>query len=409
MQNINLKHAKILVIDDQVANTDVLSDLLELEEYVNVKAINDSRQALDIVKDWKPDLVLLDLMMPFYNGFDIMKMIKENLLENEFLPILVLTADISNETKRKALSEGATDFLFKPFELVEVSLRISNLLQSRYMFLQLQKQNKQLDIKVNERTVQLEKANKELNEAYERIQASDQFKTIFISNISHELRTPLNGIFGFAQILAENDFSKEEKAVYLNKIYESSDRLLKTITNYIDISNLVAMTQRVTRKDFFPDFIVQNVIEEYSDLIQEKNILLEADIPVNCRCYLSTDANILTKVVGHLVDNAVKFSHKGKINIGFRFEEGNFIFYVKDEGIGISKENQERIFEAFVQEDSGSTRSYEGNGLGLAISQKFVELLGGKIWIESEKNVGTTVFFSLPGISNEMLKKRKGT
>ena len=231
MLNTDYKNARILIVDDQEANTEILADLLEMEDYINVKTITDSRQVLDMVKGWNPDIILLDLMMPFFNGYDIMKMIRAMLRSNEFLPILVLTADISEDTKRKALSEGATDFLSKPFELVEVTLRIRNLLHTRYLFSQLQNQNQVLDQKVQERTEQLALINKELNEAYERIQASDRFKTIFINNISHEIRTPLNGILGFSQIIAENEIPQEEKAVYLKKI-----TIIRLIYHFEDIA-----------------------------------------------------------------------------------------------------------------------------------------------------------------------------
>ena len=393
-------------MDDQEANTEILADLLEMEDYIHVKTITDSRQVLDIVKGWNPDIILLDLMMPFFNGYDIMKMIRAMLRSNEFLPILVLTADISEDTKRKALSEGATDFLAKPFELVEVTLRIRNLLHTRYLFRQLQNQNQVLDQKVQERTEQLALINKELNEAYERIQASDRFKTNFINNISHEIRTPLNGILGFSQIIAENEIPQDEKAVYLKKIFDSSTRLIKTITNYIDISNLMSGTQMVVKKEIRPDIILTLVADEFQMISMEKKIPVEIDIPGDDLCKLNSDSEILRKILYQLLDNALKFIKEGSVRMGFNVKEDRLLFFVEDTGIGVAEKHQKNIFDAFVQEDAGSTRAFEGNGLGLTIAKQFVELLEGNIWMKSTKGEGTSVFFELPGVIHKRIENK---
>ncbi len=404
MKSKRFKDAKILIVDDQEANIEILADLLEMEEFTWVKSVKDSRKVMDLVVTWKPDLILLDLMMPFFSGFDIMQMIKKTLPENEYLPILVLTADISEDTKRKALAGGATDFLFKPFELVEVTLRINNLLYAKYMFQQIQKQNQELEEKVKDRTRELENLNSELNAAYLKVQASDQFKTIFINNISHEIRTPLNGILGFSQILAENDIAQEDKDVYSRKIFESGNRLIKTITSYIDISNLVAGAQTVVVNELRPAALVYQVSDEYMSLSREKNIPIAIEIPEDQSAKLLSDSEIVRKVLGHLLDNALKFTEQGEIKIGYVHVDSMIRFFVKDTGIGIAEENMESVFESFAQEDEGSSRAFEGSGLGLTISKKFTELLAGKIWIESEKNHGTTVYFEIPGLIAERAK-----
>jgi len=398
MKNEDFTDARILIVDDKEANIEILSDLLEMEDYRNVKTISDSRKVMSLVKRWRPELILLDLMMPFYSGFDILRMVKETLSEHEFLPILVLTADISEETKQRALAEGATDFLFKPFELVEVSLRIRNLLRSKFMFQQLLVQNEVLEEKVKERTVELKKKNDELNEAYQKMQASDRFKTIFINNISHEIRTPLNGILGFSQILTEDGIPKEDKDIYFEKIYESSNRLIKTITNYIDLSNLHAGSQRVIKKELQPNLLIYQVKDELLSISNKKQIPIIVDIPQESNFKFISDADILRKILGHLLDNAIKFTKEGEVLMGYERFSSVLRFFIKDSGVGIAEDRKEAIFESFVQEDEGSGRFFEGSGLGLTISKKFTELLGGKLWIDSEKNVGTAVYLEIPGI-----------
>mgnify|MGYP003977439325 FL=1 len=146
---------KFLIIDDKVPNTLLLEGILQEENFENFLSITDSRKALTSFLNFKPDLILLDLHMPHMDGYAVMKQLRKNIPENSFLPILVLTADITSEAKQHALSEGATDFLTKPFDPTEVILRIRNLLQTRSLHLQLQNQNQTLDQKVQERTQQL--------------------------------------------------------------------------------------------------------------------------------------------------------------------------------------------------------------------------------------------------------------
>ncbi|OJV35492.1 MAG: hypothetical protein BGO29_05260 [Bacteroidales bacterium 36-12] len=150
----NLKNAKILVVDDLQSNIDVLKGLLEIEGYTNIECLLDSRKVSDFVKTYDPDLILLDLMMPHMSGYEVMEKLKDDraksLNPNKFLPILVLTADITTEAKHKALKGGAKDFLSKPFDLIEVSYRIRNLLETQYLYQQLKSKNIALEEKVVE-------------------------------------------------------------------------------------------------------------------------------------------------------------------------------------------------------------------------------------------------------------------
>lgn len=156
--------ARILIVDDQHSNVLLLEGILQEEDYSNCKGITDPRQALPVYLEYQPDLILLDLQMPYLNGFEVMNQIRKRVLPQVFLPILVLTADITPETKRQALEEGATDFLTKPFDSTEVILRIRNLLQTRALHLQLQDQNQVLEQKVRERTRELEETQIEILE-----------------------------------------------------------------------------------------------------------------------------------------------------------------------------------------------------------------------------------------------------
>ena len=155
MLNSTLKNARILIIDDQESNIALLESVLAREGYIDLKSTTDPRQVSAIFESFQPDLILLDLRMPHLDGFAVMELLRERILAEEYLPILVLTADITPETKLRALSVGARDFLTKPFDVAEVSLRIRNLLETRYLHLQQKNQNQILEQKIQERTVEL--------------------------------------------------------------------------------------------------------------------------------------------------------------------------------------------------------------------------------------------------------------
>lgn len=179
----DLKDAVLLVVDDQQANVDVLTALLEVQGYENVLATTDPRVAVDMIRTHTPDLLLLDLMMPHISGYDLMAQIKTLLPEGHYMPILVLTADATNEARKRSLSSGASDFLTKPFDFVEAGLRIRNLLFTAYLMQQLRDQNAVLEEKVRKRTQQLEEANINLVEERNRaIQNEIRYRTLFNAN-----------------------------------------------------------------------------------------------------------------------------------------------------------------------------------------------------------------------------------
>jgi two-component system sensor histidine kinase/response regulator len=397
MIDFSLKKANILIVDDQEANIDVLEGFLEMQGYLHIKTTTDPRQVVTLLETFQPDVILLDLSMPYMNGFEVMEELKKILPDHILLPILVLTADITSEAKIRALSGGASDFLTKPFDLLEVGLRIKNLLYSSYLQQQLQNQNKILDEKVRERTLELLKKNVELNEAKEKAEASDRLKTAFINNISHEIRTPLNGILGFGQILTDPNLGEPEKAEYLAILNESSERLINTVTKIMEISMISSGNQEVYKKQIFPEIVVSEVFKQFFSLCEAKNLQLSLAIPASDQTpFFYSDQELLGKILRHLMDNAVKFTREGFITMGYTFDEKELTFFVKDTGKGISLEGKQLIFKNFMQEDNSYTRSFEGCGLGLSISQGLVDLLGGRLWVESESGKGSTFFFTLP-------------
>jgi signal transduction histidine kinase len=398
MINPSLKEANILIVDDQEANVDVLYGFLEMQGYENIVTTTDPRDVVDLLSSFKPDLILLDITMPYLNGFEVMEQLRELIPENIFLPILILTADITTESKIRALSGGASDFLIKPFDLLEVGLRIKNLLYTSYLNQLLMNQNSVLDEKVRERTHELVRKNVELDAAREKAESSERLKTSFINNISHEIRTPLNGILGFGQILTDPFLKEEEKAEYLHIMNESSERLISTVTNFMEISIISSGNQEVIKAEFKPEFVLNDLKGHFKGICDRKNINLSVSLPPEAGFQkIYTDKELLFKILRHLLDNAIKFTDAGGfIILGFEVRESEFLFYVKDNGKGISEDGKQSIFKRFMQEDNSYTRGYEGCGIGLSISTGLIELLGGTIWVDSEKGKGSTFFFTVP-------------
>ncbi len=236
-----------------------------------------------------------------------------------------------------------------------------------------------------------------IKEALAKAEAGNRLKTAFINNISHEIRTPLNGILGFSNLIILPDISDEEKEQFLTLIKASSDRLIHTITDYMDISLIASGNMEVNCKPFDHQKMLHQLGEQFRPLCAVKNIALHLEIPVKTEgISLYSDAELFQKAFSHLLDNAVKFTQKGEITFGFTQKPGIMEFFVKDTGAGISKEAQARIFDDFVQEELSLTRGYEGNGLGLSIARGLIHMLGGDISVKSEKGKGSIFMFNLP-------------
>lgn len=392
----NLKSSNILIVDDQHANVDILESYLEMLGFTNLCPVTDSREVMTLMDTFKPDMILLDLMMPYLNGFEVMAQIRQKLPEDYVFPILVLTADITSEAKQRALSEGATDFITKPFDLTEVGLRIKNMLFSTYLQQQLKNQNQVLEEKVKERTSELLEMNHELILAKEKAEASDRLKTAFIQNISHEIRTPLNGLLGFSNLMADETLTVEEKQKIVPMLHLSGERLVKTIGDYVDIAKIVSGNMDVNKEAVSVANLMFELLNRYQGVCSEKGLTLNANFPQDPEFTIVSDPVHLRSILWHLLDNAIKFTTSGSITLMLKEEGSSMVLKLTDTGIGIKEEEQEKIFDIFMQRDVSTTRRHEGNGLGLSIVKGLLDLLGGRIHMESEVGVGTTVFVTLP-------------
>jgi PAS domain S-box-containing protein len=266
-------------------------------------------------------------------------------------------------------------------------------------------QQKAIGIVAISRDITLRKKTEQaLREAKEKAEASNVLKTAFMNNISHEIRTPLNGILGFGQIIAYSNLAEAERLKYLEILQQSTDRLIHTITDYMDISLIVSGSLEVNKDSFDLHDFMEQMLSRIQNRCREKRLDIQLEQPAkDASVKINSDRELLQKVMEHLLNNAIKFTPQGKIIFGYSRQDNGLTFYVKDTGIGISSEAMETIFEAFRQEDISTTRAYEGSGLGLSISKGIIQKLGGSIWLESEKEKGTTVHFYLPEAHSEII------
>lgn len=241
------------------------------------------------------------------------------------------------------------------------------------------------------------KADEAMKLAMGKAEASDRLKTSFLNNISHEVRTPLNGILGFAEIISLSDLTDEEKKVAFSMVHESSNRLLETITNYMDISLLVSGEMTVNMKKLKPAPLLRDIFSKFRSICYSKDLDFLLSIPENSEnIFVISDAEHLQKILTQLLNNAVKFTKMGQIQFGFEIRNDDLEFFISDTGIGIGKDSLENVFNHFVKEDQIKTRPTEGSGLGLSIAKGLVELLGGRIWVASEVGKGSKFFFTIP-------------
>ena len=230
----------------------------------------------------------------------------------------------------------------------------------------------------------------ELEIAKTRAEAGDRLKSAFLENISHEIRTPLNGILGFAPMVLDPKITEEEKYEYLDIMNASGKRLIQTVTDYMDISLLVSGNMKSRPLQFKIGKLFNDIESAFLMRCRSKNLSLELQITEKQRdLTVTTDYELFRKVLFHLIDNAVKFTETGRIQIGCHYLDGRLNFTVRDTGIGIKAEALPNIFDKFYQEDTKLTRRHEGSGLGLTIVNDIIKLLHGEIVVESEKLKGS--------------------
>lgn len=263
---------------------------------------------------------------------------------------------------------------------------------------------------IREKNEELEKKNKELIEAKNKAEESDRLKSAFLANMSHEIRTPMNGILGFSELLKEPDLTLIDREKYIEIIERSGIRMLNIINDIIDISKIESGLMEISISEININEQLQFIYNFFKPEAVRKGIELSYSLPsVPEEIIIHSDREKIYAILINLVKNAIKFTDKGYIKFGVSTGESFLEFFVEDTGIGIPEERKVAIFERFIQADIEDKAAYQGAGLGLSITKAYVEMLGGKIDLETEEGKGSKFIFKIPYDNKKEENKNKLT
>jgi two-component system NtrC family sensor kinase len=402
----NVKESRILIVDDQAVNLQALAAVLEFAGYSSVKCLADSREVIPSVEEFRPDLILLDLHMPHVDGLAVLDQLAAITPEGDYLPVLILTGDGSSEAKERTLSHGASDFLSKPLNQIEVKLRVRNLLQTRCLHQQLKAQNASLEGQVRETkelAEELANANQRLRAAQAQLIHSEKMASLgqLVAGIAHEINNPMafviNNIFliqeGLAKLTAEAPNGDSAVFGSLSKMRTRIDHIREGADR---VKELVSKLRTFSRLD---EGIVKTIdIHDSIDSVllflrhkMEGRIALERRYRAagELTCFAGELNQVLMNIIGNAIDS---IDGTGSICVETALENGDFVIVVQDTGKGIPAGVQHKIFEPFF-----TTKPVgEGTGLGLAISYGIVKAHRGSIEFSSEEGKGTKFTLRIP-------------
>ncbi len=415
----NTESIKVLIVDDNDNNLFTLHTLIKKYINANILQAHSGKEALRILLKNMVDLIILDVQMPEMDGFETAKVIQSR-PKTQHIPIVFLTAAYkAEEFQQKGFEIGAVDYLTKP---IDAPLLI-NRIKSYVRFIEQDRQHKidlertvaertaelltahnELEQRVEERTAELweaknqaEQAQKIAEQAQKTAEEANLAKSRFLANMSHELRTPLNAIMGYSDILQDEaeELGQEYCIPDLQSIHAAGKHLLGLINDVLDISKIEAGKINSCLETCDLTTLLNEVVYAAQSLAEKKANVLKRVFDDNLG-NMHTDITKLRQMLLNLLNNATKFTEQGVI----RFEvkrDGEWVsFCVADNGIGMTEEQQKKLFQPFMQADSSSTRRYGGTGLGLAITKRFAQMIGGTVWVESEFGQGSTFMLSLP-------------
>ena len=370
-----MKRQTVMIVDDTPANIEILSESLG-DDYELFFATSGA-DALELIRADKPDLILLDIMMPGMDGYQLCSILKGDPATRN-IPIIFVTAMIAEEDEIKGLELGAIDYLTKPISPHIVRARVKNHLElKRY---------------------------RDLLETL--ASAADRAKKEFLRSVSHELRTPLTPIIGMTDLVLNSE-EDDNKRKYLSMVQKSALRLLGIIEDLIETSRLEGEGTAPENRPFLLRAFLDTLVMEAETQAGAKGLRFRFKADTALPEAITTDQGMLHKVLSMLLANAVKFTPGGEVGLEVRQQEvageAMLQFAISDTGIGIEKGDLERIFSDFTQSDGSITRAFPGLGLGLTLARRMTELMDGSIWAESGPEGGSIFQVQIPLVLPESL------
>ncbi len=378
---------KILIVDDKLANLIALERVLQDLDVQFVRALS-GNEALKLTLHHEFALAIVDVQMPDMDGYETVELLR-SAKRTQYVPVIFVSAIYSDEFYiKKGIDVGAVDFITKPIKSIILIGKVR-------IFIELYNQQTLLKVLLKEKEI----AADELRRQKEKAEYATYSKSIFLANMSHEIRTPLNGIIGMSEILAKTELT-EQQLDYLSSVQLSGEDLLIIINDILDFSKIEAGQLQIEEIPFSLRLQIENVFKMLQLKTDEKNIGLVLDIKDNVPKYVNSDPIRIKQILINLLNNAIKFTEKGSVKLEVSVEKENdddilICFKIIDTGIGIDDHKMDNMFAEFTQADTSTTRKHGGTGLGLTISKKLTELLGGEIGLESEIGIGSTFWFTI--------------
>lgn len=379
-----MTESDILIIEDSKTFADYMSGVLFKENYKTTIALT-GKESLNFLKNFSYHLILLDMELPDCSGIDILKSIRKTHNQTE-LPVIFVSATTDEHKIIEALEFGANDFISKPFSEITLKIKIKNLLQLHYSSLQLAE-----NLKVQEElNARLQKFANELGQA-------NKEKDLFLTVLAHDLKNPFNALLGFSDLLLKN-----LHAYNIEKI-ERQIKLINTISHqtYNLLTDLLLWSKsQAGRLPFEPQKVVfseicTQIIANLSFNADSKKIKISCSDPE--QAILNADLNMIKTILRNLIANAIKFTNEnGEIDVRLETDHFYAIITVHDNGIGINRLNQSKLFNSTQPYTTIGTAEEKGTGLGLMLCYDFITKHGGKIWVESELGVGSDFKFTMP-------------
>jgi len=378
---------RVLIADDDEDDYILTRDLLLRIERPRVQLdwTPTYEGALQAIERNQHDVYLFDYHLGHSDG---LQLLREALARGCKAPIILLTGNDNWETDVEAMKAGAADYLVKgqlDARLLERSIRYA-----------LERTRAQAELL--EYAHEIERKNRDLAQAVKVSQEATRLKSQFLANVSHEIRTPMNGVLGMTELLLDTELTEEQRD-YAETAFHSGEALLEIIDDILDLSKIEAGKLHLEMLDFAPADVLQEVLKLVSGRARSKGLAVTAEVSEEARRDLRGDPTRLRQVLLNLVANAIKFTERGQVVVRVTANEASeqgvvLLFEVRDTGIGVDPDALPRLFEPFVQVDGSITRKYGGTGLGLAICKQLIELMAGRVGVDSEPGQGSRFWFT---------------